>query len=567
MKNKILTALFCVLTACQMEKESPLLTENQQNLQVQIPISRLPLFADLSEYALSSESLQTKTGSETVTLESLLDLSSMETSSWKEDISFTQIPFIQNEETNYVAILSQDETVDKATRVKKFLIIKDTAGRRYSFVVTLVADWEYYKYHEDFDFLNRPNFTGIALFSSIEGKLLMMRAYKGGLICPATAIKPEDTTLTDSTQTEGYIAVYDKSLSTKTDGEWITPSYCTAFRYLWLTPSYCIEHAIYFDGTAWHVGMNNAGGGGISGGGGNDLSGDELPEEDFPDEERFTVELSHYSAIEYIDPDAYFEAVQMLGSGNYLNNTQVVIDYLSLCSPLILTFSYWTGDFEGVTCDMPFLITVKGDIQSTAYFDTEKPCSDETNRITNPLVNMSIAASSSWGNYKGGTYGNTRRYTNGTLKWHDGIDLLAQIGTPVYAVYSGFVTSIVQHVPDNLQRGFGNEIIITSERDDNTDIILRYAHLQSGNAIAINPRTGSRFTTGDRVNRGDIIGYTGRSGNAYNVPNKHLHLGVQIRSESGVITSVNPADYINGTINVNTINSTNGRIDNIICDD
>ena len=334
-----------------------------------------------------------------------------------------------------------------------------------------------------------------------------------------------------------------------------------------LTPSYCIANGIYFDGNTWHTTDYKAspGHGGASGGG-NDLVGDELPEVDWADEERFSVELSHFCAQEYLSQNEKIEFVRMLGSGNYLNNTQVVIDYQVLYSPIQVSFSYWTGDFYEIKYNMPFLIKVNGDIDATAYFDVQKPCSDEARRITNPLINMSIAASSSWGNYKGGTYGNTRKKEDGTIKWHDGIDLEAPIGTPVYAVYSGFVTKVIQNVPDEgNQSGFGNEILITSERDDNTDLILRYAHLRSGDAIAVNPRTGVPFKNGDRVNRGDIIGYTGRSGNAYDVPYKHLHLGVQIRDCNGVVTSENPANYINGTINVETINNTHGIIDNILC--
>lgn len=76
----------------------------------------------------------------------------------------------------------------------------------------------------------------------------------------------------------------------------------------------------------------------------------------------------------------------------------------------------------------------------------------------------------------------------------------------------------------------------------------------------INPRTGERFKNGDVVYQGDLIGYAGRTGNAYNVPNYHLHLGVKY---NGVY--VDPVGFINGTINLSTLESTNGLIDSIIC--
>ena len=65
----------------------------------------------------------------------------------------------------------------------------------------------------------------------------------------------------------------------------------------------------------------------------------------------------------------------------------------------------------------------------------------------------------------------------------------------------------------------------------------------------------------DVVFQGDLIGYTGRTGNAYDVPNEHLHLGVKVDGQW-----VNPDAFINGTIDTETINTTEGTIDNIICD-
>ena len=557
-----------LLVSCQGLKEDPVLPKDTVNLQVMVPLSRLSLFVDFSAYCYGSESAKTKSSSDEVPLESLIDISLAKTSQWKDGVSFIQIPFLQNEEDGIMASVtsSSNPEISRASKVKKFLVVKEKPEKDVTYVVTMITDADYYNSHPDFDFLSRPNYTGVALFSDVDGNLIMMRSYRNGQILPAKAIKATEMVEPNDTLSIGYVTLFEQSSSTKSGDEWITPSYCIAFRYMELTPSYCVANGIFFDGSNWHTSNYNIGGG-ISGGPGNDLSGDELPVEDMPDEERFTVELSHYSPYEYSFSGEKIEAIRMLGSGEYLSGSQVVIDYMVIYTPLEFTFTYWTGDFDEVTVGMPFLITVDDDIQSTAYFDTQKPCSDETRRITNPLVNMSIAASSSWGNYRGGSYGNTRTKKDGSPQWHDGIDLLATIGTPVYAVYSGFITKVVSDIPDKKnQPKFGNQIIIRSERDDLSTIELRYAHLQSGNAVATNPRTGVPFAAGDRVNRGDIIGYTGRSGNAHSVPNKHLHLGVQMRNADGTITSDNPAGYINGTINTTTINTTKGKINGIICD-
>ena len=43
-------------------------------------------------------------------------------------------------------------------------------------------------------------------------------------------------------------------------------------------------------------------------------------------------------------------------------------------------------------------------------------------------------------NYYGGTFGETRVDRDGKPKRHDGLDLYAEVGTPVYAAYAGVIT-------------------------------------------------------------------------------------------------------------------------------
>ena len=549
------------LLSCQTLKEDPFSQEECVDLNVQVPLARLPLYADISAYSILPKQMGSKASPDCVILKSLVDLNSVKISQWKENITFIQIPFLQNEVDILASITSSIEPeLDKITRIKKFLVTKNTSGKKYSFVVTLVTENEYYKNHPDLDFLDRPNYTGAILFSSLEGELLMIRAYRNGLICPASVLnETESTKQLDSTMAVEYITLYNTSVSTKSEPGELDPSYCIAFRYQWIDPSYCYGdwyNSIY---NGWNYPGFGVGSG-ISGG--NSLDSDKIHEEAFPDEESYNMELYHYCPYEFSFEQGQ-EIISMIGSGRYIKGTHVYIDYTVPVpfSRESFVCSYWTGDFEDCPYSMPFLYAINQDTQATAYFDTPKPCSDETRHITNPLINMSITPSGGW-NYYGGTFGMTR---SGGTQMHSGLDLSAPIGTPVYAIYSGMITKVVSGLADkHIKRSFGNEIQITSERDDLTNITIQYAHLQSGNAIAINPRTGVPFSNGDRVNRGDLIGFTGRSGNAFNddeVPIKHLHLGVKINDQY-----VNPADYINGTINASTIQSTHGRIDNIICD-
>ena len=90
--------------------------------------------------------------------------------------------------------------------------------------------------------------------------------------------------------------------------------------------------------------------------------------------------------------------------------------------------------------------------------------------------------------------------------------------------------------------------------------------------VAINPRTKKPFAPGDVIYQGEIIGYTGKTGNCYDIPNYHLHLVVvdyETRN-AGNGKYLNPEDYINGNVdwtddNKRTLESLN--IINIDCHD
>ncbi len=59
----------------------------------------------------------------------------------------------------------------------------------------------------------------------------------------------------------------------------------------------------------------------------------------------------------------------------------------------------------------------------------------------------------------------------------------------------------------------------------------------------LNPRTGEPFKPGDLVYQGEIIAYTGRTGNAHDVPYAHLHLAVKKGSNF-----IDPEQFINGKL-------------------
>lgn len=251
-------------------------------------------------------------------------------------------------------------------------------------------------------------------------------------------------------------------------------------------------------------------------------------------------------------------SVTMHGGGSYTKGSTVRVSYSFKHSPEAHAFSHWTGEFSGVN-SAAFSFMVKGPVSAVAYWDTKVPCADK-NGLMNPVNDMKVAPTDI-GSYKGGTYGWTRTYEDGTLKFHSGIDLAAPLGTTVFAAIEGTVTKIVNDIPgyDN-NRAYGNEIRITSTVNGK-QVTIQYAHLSGSEPIAYNHRLGRPFQVGDPVKAGDIIGYSGRTGNAYYVKNYHVHYGANIAG-----SWVNPIDYINGTFDVDKIQQTEGKIDVTDCD-
>jgi murein DD-endopeptidase MepM/ murein hydrolase activator NlpD len=105
-------------------------------------------------------------------------------------------------------------------------------------------------------------------------------------------------------------------------------------------------------------------------------------------------------------------------------------------------------------------------------------------------------------------------------KMHEGMDFTAKIGTPIYATGDGVVERA-----DNTASGFGNHIVINHGFGYET----LYAHLSKYKCRA-----------GQRIQRGDIIGYVGSTGRS---EGPHLHYEVH---KNGKV--VNPLNFYYGNI-------------------
>lgn len=96
----------------------------------------------------------------------------------------------------------------------------------------------------------------------------------------------------------------------------------------------------------------------------------------------------------------------------------------------------------------------------------------------------------------------------GRPDFHPGIDVSTPIGTRIVAPADGIVLSTAQ------SGGYGNAIII----DHGYGVVSRYGHLDSYN---VRP--------GQRVHRGDVIGFVGSTGRS---TGPHLHYEVWVREQA-----------------------------------
>jgi murein DD-endopeptidase MepM/ murein hydrolase activator NlpD len=145
-------------------------------------------------------------------------------------------------------------------------------------------------------------------------------------------------------------------------------------------------------------------------------------------------------------------------------------------------------------------------------------------RVGDPLENMKIRD-----NRASNLQGMVRN--NGT-RVHQGFDLEARIGTPVLAVKDASVYKIVT---DDVG-GYGKQIILQIKNSDDNITYAQYSHLSE---ISIEK--------GSVVKEGDVIGKTGVTGNAKNLPESQAHLHFEYRSEA------NPGRGLKGRLDPNEV--------------
>ena len=140
--------------------------------------------------------------------------------------------------------------------------------------------------------------------------------------------------------------------------------------------------------------------------------------------------------------------------------------------------------------------------------------------MTNPLGNYSYAQT-------GASVGNKINPFYKVPMVHNGIDMIAPSGEPVYAVADGVVKDVVRS-----RKGLGNVV----EIDHGNGYVTKYAHLAD-----IEVRKGRR------ISRGARIGYVGVSGNSF-APHLHYEVWrdtVVLDPVNHLFASVTPEEYVN----------------------
>jgi len=109
--------------------------------------------------------------------------------------------------------------------------------------------------------------------------------------------------------------------------------------------------------------------------------------------------------------------------------------------------------------------------------------------------------------------------------FHSGVDFIASRGTPIYSTGDGVVITTAKNIG-----GYGNEI----EVNHGFGYVTKYAHLHT-----------FKVKTGQKVKRGELIGYSGSTG-AATAPHLHyevIHNGVKVNPVHYFFKDLNSEQY------------------------
>ena len=185
-RKPILTFLFLLVTAGSLLAAPPV---PERIKGITVPAYRVDLFVDLSAYnRLPGKNVE----GAAVPLESLLDFEAAKTKLFNGKTNYTQIPFRSNGNGCRAIYHDGSANADQATAVRKYLIHAEDSGRQFDYVVTMVVEKEYEEEEPDFDFLNKPNFTGVVFYSDLMGNIIDIKDDYNGRILQGKILKPDE---------------------------------------------------------------------------------------------------------------------------------------------------------------------------------------------------------------------------------------------------------------------------------------------------------------------------------------------------------------------------------------
>ncbi len=180
---------------------------------------------------------------------------------------------------------------------------------------------------------------------------------------------------------------------------------------------------------------------------------------------------------------------------------------------------------------------------------------DKIKRATGNDAGIAIEGDAAWpttsnkivgntNNAEAGKFGYSRK-KGGNKKWHGGVDIGNNEGESVFAFSSGKVIRASWQNPGNHNAGFGKRIVIEHKlkTDKGADLTIYsvYGHLKTMSVSA-----------NDAVTAGQLIGTVGRTGNAHNHVNTHLHFEIRKGSYPGTSTNnLDPASLFDFESKVN----------------
>lgn len=468
------------------------------------------LFANIGSFEGSCKTRSGSDESDLVSLESLLDRSGTETLVFK-NYHIVQIPFRTMDHEQQASLSDTNHgsmEKDGVSVVRKFLVeISDTlAGTRRHIVATLVPTPENCMAYgpDSYSYIDKGTFEGVILFSDLDGSLRSVNSYGHRPIRNACVIAPEDTL---NYWRIRYINVYGRGSATRAqevDGGSIEECICVGEKPKKKENGEGTEGDEDKWGDDFGEGGGDSSGGGGSNGGGADGVGTDSDYELDP-----SLIMDKYEPKKKKEEDDvvwYTVTLHAVGKGQTRGSGR----YSSALLNFILAeaapdddayFDRWTGDFHGRGELLEF--RVDRDVTSTAYFapkigdpvdpydPVNRPCFSKATKVGNPLNNMSIA-SPGWSGLRGGTFGHVR---NGGERFHNGLDLFAEEGTPVYAMIDGVISNSNYTInqPDKKAEDYpngyrgdknsaGNRVYVEG-RYDGQDVIIGYCHLQAGTPV------------------------------------------------------------------------------------